>query len=220
MKNQVTQAILVSLIATLSFSVSAQVVRPRVTPTTPVIELKPPTPGVQGLQTGQGMSLDAFKAGQGANPATPVINQGALATLNAEDQALAPAACNSSYIANEFSKKSPDLRGSEAEIARAIDSRILRPGAGCGTAQPDGSLLSVENPIVIRNVALTAACVVRGGGAGLGSSLDEVGGGCLADVKNRFLQPGEQPTDAATEVANYQAVGKCWFGTEANMTVQ
>jgi hypothetical protein len=99
------KTILVGLIATVSLSAFAQVaVKPKPVTVKPgtAIEVKPgTTPKVETtLQGQQGLSLDAFKAGQ-IGAATAVVNEQALNELNAQEQ------CGSAYVANEFVKRAP-----------------------------------------------------------------------------------------------------------------
>jgi hypothetical protein len=210
MKQQVTQVAL-SVIAGLSFSAMAAP-KPAVIEVAPKIEVTAPPVKVEGLQTGTTMSLDAFK--QSITPVNPVVNQNALDALNAQE-ATTPETCGSKYVADKIIDRVPSLKGSEGLLAKAVDDGLLR--AGCG----EGGLLGVENTKVVENVAETVACVERAGGNSLGSQLDEVGGGCLLDAKKNDADSPVatmDPKDAIDQaIADYQAVGKCWFKTEATV---
>lgn len=198
--NQVTKVALISMIASLSLSAVAA---PKTTVTVaPKVEVTAPPVKVEGLQTGTTMSLDAFKTT--ITPVSPVVNEGALQTLNQEDQAAAEQ-CGSSYVANKITARVPKLKGSEGQLAKAIDDGLLK--SGCG----DGGLLGVENDKVVENVAETVICEVNAG-----SSSDNVGGSCLLDAKKNdedstvaTMSP-EAAFDQAVE--DFKAVKKCWFG--------
>lgn len=205
-----TKTILVGLVATVSLSAFAQVVKPKTTVVRPgtTLEVKPgTTPRVETQLQGQtGLSLDAFKAGQ-TGAAAAVVNDQALNTLNAAEQ------CGSAYVANQFVAKAPKLVASDIQMA--VEQGILKPG-NCG----EGTILSVQNPQVIENVGQTTSCVVRGGGKSLsGDTLDTVGGGCLLQAKADDVDA--VTTDAATEKGNYQVVGKkCgWWASSGNTTI-
>ena len=205
-----TKTILVGLVATVSLSVSAQIVKPRTTVVKPgtTLEVKPGTTlRVETQLQGQtGLSLDAFKAAQ-PGAAAAVVNEQALNTLNAEEQ------CGSAYVANKFVAAAPKLVASD--IQAAVEQGILKPG-NCG----EGSILSVQNPQVIENVGQTTSCVLRGGGKSLsGDTLDTVGGGCLLQAKADDVDA--VATDAPTEINNYRVVGqKCgWWAVGGNTTI-
>lgn len=201
-----TKAIVVGLVTTVSLSAYAQVVKPKAIEVKPgtTLEVKPSTTlkAETALKGQNGLSLDAFKAGKA----------GAAAAAVAGNKANKAEQCGAAYVANQFVAKAPKLNA--GDIQAAVEQGILKPG-NCG----EGTVLSVQNPQVIENVGQTTSCVLRAGGNRLsGDTLDNVGGGCLAQAKAD--DDGAVATDLATEVQNFKTVGKkCGWWSAGNTTI-